>query len=102
MIDAEAKAWTEKAKVDLGRGKERASMSTGSLPLWIVAFKEELVDTGQVAPKFHDDLLEAYRLHQMAQRGEPISREVAEAMLKKAHGFVAMAEEFVEGGRRQD
>ena len=72
-------------------------MNTRSLPAWMVAFKEELVDTGKVAPKFYDDLLEAYRLHQMAQRGEPISREAAEAMLKRAHEFVAVAEEFTEG-----
>ena len=76
-------------------------MSAESLPRWILQFKETFVDTGRIPREYYENLVEAHRLHQMALRGEPITREAAEALLKKAGGFVRMAEESVKGGGRQ-
>jgi uncharacterized protein (UPF0332 family) len=64
---------------------------------WLAAFGEAFAATGKVDRKFHQDLVEAYRLRQIADydwRGH-IPDEVAESTLKKATEFVAMAEEFL-------
>jgi uncharacterized protein (UPF0332 family) len=76
-------------------------VNSEELPGWVIAFKKEFIDTGKVAPKFYDYILEACRLEESRQRDPgAISPEEAEAMLRKAAEFVAMAEDFVkrEGG----
>lgn len=76
-------------------------MSTEGLPAWIIAFRKQFVDTGKVAPNFYDDLVEAYRLHEIADTSpELISPEIAEAMLKKTREFVAIAEEYLKARER--
>lgn len=64
---------------------------------WLAAFGETFAATGKIDRKFHDDLLEAYRLRQIAHYGsfEDISDEVAESAVKKASAFVAMAEDYL-------
>jgi len=64
---------------------------------WLAAFGEVFATTGKIDREFHDDLLEAYRLRQIADYDwrEQISDEVAESTLNKATEFVAMAEKFL-------
>lgn len=76
-------------------------MSDGSgnnkeLPPWLIAFREKFIDTGKVAPRFYEYLLEAYRLEEFGRRERgAVSREEAEAMLRKGTEFVAMAEQLL-------
>lgn len=66
---------------------------------WLDAFGEAFATPGKVAPRFYGDLLEAYRLRQIADYGilEPLPPFAAQSTFKKATEFVAMAEEFING-----
>ncbi len=71
---------------------------------WLAAFEEAFAKAGKIEPKFHADLLEAYRLRRVADYDvmTEIPAGVAEATLKTATEFLAMAETFLEGAGRQD
>jgi hypothetical protein len=101
-----AVGWTMLALTGLGMGAvqfDRASLGPMSgespeLPAWIVEFREALVDTGKVPARFYENLVEGYRLHRLGQDNPgAVTREMAEAMLKKAQSFVSMAEDFLKG-----
>lgn len=66
---------------------------------WLKAFGEAFATTGKVAPRFYEDLLEAYRLRQIADYGalQPLPPLAAQTTFKKATKFVKMAEEFIRG-----
>ncbi len=68
------------------------------LPPWLVAFREQFIDTGKVPAKFYDYLLEAHRLNEMAEQNpDAISAEAANSLLAKAQEFVDVAEQFLKG-----
>ncbi|MGH9454024.1 MAG: HEPN domain-containing protein [Terriglobia bacterium] len=71
---------------------------------WLAAFEEALPKAGKIDPKYHADLLEAYRLRQVADYDvmTELPPGVAEATLRRATEFLAMAETFLEGVGRQD
>lgn len=69
---------------------------------WVTAFGEAFAIPRKIDPKFHADLLQAYRLRQIADYEplETISEQVTQSMLKKAAEFVAMAEGYLKTQRR--
>ena len=64
----------------------------------ISAFAKEYVVSGQLPKQFHRYLLDAYdyRLSADYLEGKPITREIAEAQIKRAEEFFAAVKAFLE------
>jgi uncharacterized protein (UPF0332 family) len=123
-MTAEAKAWIEKAIVDLSLGHLSRNQSTpeetvirasaaiisasraiiigeGNIPSAQLTniFEQAFVNTGRLDPRFLTDLQDAHRIQMLAADGireqNPVTRERAMAMLSRASEFVTMAEELM-------